>query len=517
MKKIAYYIILLLSFNLMSCEDPNADSDYAVREGEPIGSYLEKDDRFSDWVSLLRRTDMFSILNVKTTFTCFVPTNDAVKTYLDLKGYKSPDEITQDEAVYLVKYHTLNGSEFPTKLMTNGKLSDTTASGDYLVTQYQGINIIVNNYTRIAQRDIKVLNGYIHVLDKMLNPATNTIWGSVSANPRYSIYTGAIQKAGLEQKLSTIERLYTGGKAFITAMIVPDEVFRATGMNSVQDLIDEYSPNRNDYAERSNPFYKYVAYHLLAGMQSYNDLVDFDKGKNSKNIETLANNELMMTEDVNGTLVINRDTAQKQYIHLVDSVYNRQAINGMYHEIDHVMPVFSPPLLTVKIELTDKNYYPEYASISFYRSGGGTYDLDSEKFPFVRWQTIPEGGGTVQYHRRTGWSAALDYSDIVQSNLGAIGWVEFDLPAIVKGKYRVTINNHHAPTRGAYQFSFDPKNGDSGKNIGAPVDFHNTGYAGKKTTLGIVNFTENSTHVFRATVVKSGLMELDYILFEPVN
>ncbi len=135
-----------------------------------------------------------------------------------------------------------------------------------------------------------------------------------------------------------------------------------------------------------------------------------------------------MVEDVDNEVVINRDADLEQYVHLVDSAYNRQGVNGIYHEIDHLMPVFVPKLSTVKIELSDKNYYPEYASIPFYRSGGGTYDLDTVSFPYVRWRTIPEGGGTVQYHRRTGWGIALDYTDVVQVSLGAIGWVEFDLP-----------------------------------------------------------------------------------------
>ena len=231
----------------------------------------------------------------------------------------------------------------------------------------------------------------------------------------------------------------------------------------------------------------------------------------------MANNEMIMVEDVSNEVVINRDSTLNQFVHIVDTVYNKQAINGIYHEIDHLMPVFVPKLSTVKIEFSDKNYFPEYAAISFYRSGGGTYDLDTVNFPYVRWYTIPEGVGKVQYHRRTGWGIKLDYTDVVQVNLGSIGWVEFDLPTIVKGKYRVSLNYHYAKDRGSYQFSFDPKNGDSGKNIGAPVDFKSTGYSGKLSTLGIINFTETSGHTLRATVVRSGLMELDYILFEPVN
>lgn len=172
--------------------------------------------------------------------------------------------------------------------MTNGRLTDTTVSGDYLVTKFVGGDIFVNNYAQIINRDIKVLNGYIHVLDKMLNPEQRSIWGILETNPRYSIFTAAVEKAGLKPTLNEINRMHTGGKAFVTAMVVPNEVFEKAGMTELQNVIDEYSPNRNDYTSSSNPFHKYVAYHILSGMQSYNDLVDFDKGKDSKNIETMA-------------------------------------------------------------------------------------------------------------------------------------------------------------------------------------------------------------------------------------
>lgn len=517
MKNIFYLLMILLIGLPIGCDDPNEGNDYAVRDGEPVGTWLDENENFSEWVKLLRRTNMFSILNVKSTFTCFVPTNKAIQEFLTSKGYQSVDDIPESEALHLVKYHILAGNEYQTKIMTNGRLTDTTVSGDYLITRFVGGDIFVNENAKIANRDIKVLNGYIHILDKMLDPEQRSVWQLLQANSRYTIFAAAVEKAGLQKTLDEIGRMHTGGKAFVTAMVVPNEVFVKAGMESVDDVIQEYSPERNDYTNAANPFHKYVAYHILSGMQSYNDLVDFDKGKSTKNIETLANNEMIMVEDVENEVVINRDSTLKQYIHLVDSVYNKQAINGIYHEIDHLMPVFVPKLSTVKIEFSDKNYYPEYASISFYRSGGGTYNLDTVNFPYVRWYTLPEGVGSVQYHRRTGWGIALDYTDVVQVNLGSIGWVEFDLPTIVRGKYKVSLNYHYAPTRGCYQFSFDPKNGDSGKNIGAPVDFLSSGYSGKLSSLGVVNFTETSGHTLRATVVRSGLMELDYILFEPVN
>ena len=262
-----------------------------------------------------------------TTFTSFVPTDQAVNEYLAGKGYQSVDDIPEAEVLHLVKYHILAGNEYQTKIMTNGRLGDTMVSGDYLISKFVGGDIYINVYA---------------VPDKMLDPEIRSVWELLQSNPRYSIFTAAVEKAGLQPILHRTGRLHTGGKSFVTAMVVPDEVFKKAGMNGVDDVVREYSPEKDNYTEVSNPFYKYMAYHILSGMQSYNDLVDFDKGKNVKNIETLANNEMIMVEDVDNEVVINRDADLEQYVHLVDSAYNRQGVNGIYHEIDHLMPVFVP-------------------------------------------------------------------------------------------------------------------------------------------------------------------------------
>ena len=330
MKKICYLLFVVLVSLLIGCNDPNEGNDYAVREGEPAGTWLEENGNFSAWVKLLRRANMFSILNVKTTFTCFVPTDQAVNEYLAGKGYQSVDDIPEAEVLHLVKYHILAGNEYQTKIMTNGRLGDTMVSGDYLISKFVGGDIYINDYARIMNRDIEVLNGYIHVLDKMLDPEIRSVWELLQSNPRYSIFTAAVEKAGLQPILHRTGRLHTGGKSFVTAMVVPDEVFKKAGMNGVDDVVREYSPEKDNYTEVSNPFYKYMAYHILSGMQSYNDLVDFEKGKNVKNIETLANNEMIMVEDVDNEVGYMCYVNGKQ----VDSVMDAEAVDIFWGYLD---------------------------------------------------------------------------------------------------------------------------------------------------------------------------------------
>lgn len=525
MRKITYLILLAFSVLLFNCEDPNKDKDFAIFDGVSVGTWLESNPDFSLWTALLKRTDLFGALTVKNTFTCFAARNSAVQAYLEKNNCTSVDELEIETARYLMRYHTIVGLKIEAAAMSNGKLADTTASGDYLVTKYtEGSVIYVNDSSRIVTKDVQMLNGVLHVLDRVLDPIMDPVWTVLSDNPEYSLFAEAVQKTGYDKKLSEI-RLNTGAKSYTTLFVVPNDVFHANNIEKFEDLVDLYAFGRTDFTDSTNLLNKYVGYHMIQGVNSFNDLAKFDTEKKLKNISTYASNELIMIEDIKGILYFNKDEdldgdGEADGGYRLRSKYNIQGRNGLIHEIDGLMPVYSPDPTTFKLEFTDASYFPEFTSLSWYHksssSGQGKTNYlnltDVNEFPYIRWKTMPEGGGSVWYETRSTWGNFFDNADVLAANMGSVGWWEMDIPAIVKGKYKVSFKHHLAHARGTYQVSFD------GKNVGAPVVFGKANtYTNKITDLGIVNFAETSTHTIRFTVVNPGFMEIDYITFEPVK
>lgn len=189
MRKITYLIVLAFSVLLFNCEDPNKDKDFAIFDGVSAGAWLESQPEFSLWTALLKRTNMFNALTVKNTFTCFAAKNAAVEEYLKKKlgtDRASIEDLDLETARYLVRYHNIVGLQIETSAMTNGKLADTTASGDYLVTKFtEGGVIYVNDSSRIVGKDIPMINGVLHVLDKVMDPVVDPVWVLLNETPEY--------------------------------------------------------------------------------------------------------------------------------------------------------------------------------------------------------------------------------------------------------------------------------------------------------------------------------------------
>ena len=199
-KNIIIWFALLLLF--ANCEDPDKGSNFTVMEGNPIANYLDSEGTYREWCDLLKRLDLFNALNLDGTFTCFVPKQEAFRRYMDKNGYASVNDIPTDVATYLVKYHIISTRDYLTRNFPNGKLRDTTESGDYLITEYSGGSTIwVNGVAKIVQQDIACTNGHVQVISEVLEPVMETVWGKLQQEQRYSIFKEAVSLTGYDQKL----------------------------------------------------------------------------------------------------------------------------------------------------------------------------------------------------------------------------------------------------------------------------------------------------------------------------
>ena len=395
MKKILLLSgLLLLSLWMVSCKDSLEDSTFATATEQPVGIYLDGQPEYSEWVKLLRRTNLFNALNISATkFTCFVADNEAIQAYLQAKGYATVDDIPLADAISLVRYHIIPGNA-DAHSSFSGQILDTTASGDYLTVKYRdgGINAMyVNDASLIIRKDIQALNGYIHKIDKLLDPITESVWDLIAQqSDRYSIFQEALQLCGLEEWLKVRNKTVNeiSIRDYKTIFIVSNETFQAAGINSLEDLKNRF-PSQ-DYTSEDSDLRQFIMYHIINSYSDFAQLAEFDKDATvkTKNYETLATNQLLSVEDLNKKLVINRYAWEFTDI-----------------EDCRILAEYRKPV-------ADQT----------------KYSIDRENAVDIEWFTVPDKPNAVQYNRRTGWTN----NDLLWVSLGNVVWVKVRNQVILK-------------------------------------------------------------------------------------
>lgn len=529
MKKILSIFILLAAI-LSSCEDPYANSAYSgSSDVMPAASYMEETDSLNVnlWVDLLKYTDLFNTMNLQADYTCFVPNNTAIEAYLVKKGVSKVTDLNKDDAKLLVRYHTIKGAKYSSVDFSEGIIPDTTATGDYLSSTFllEGGAIQVNMEATVV-KTIQVTNAYIHIVNTVLTPVTETLWDKLQA-PEFSIFKQAVEAAGLDSMLNTIIKLevnsygYTVQRKYrYTLFAVPNEVFNANGVTDLSSLSILLNAG-SDYTSIENELNKYVAYHLLNQQISYSDLAAFavDDKVRSKNLNTMAPNQLINVRDISSELYINYDATAETGVKLLQ--LNRNCKNGVMHVVDGLMPIKSPKPTKIQWEMTA---YPELAAIiPNYRvaSGSTTYSYYlSNSFTSYNLLTVPESRLGLSYVLANKNEAELKkaiYSDYLVISLGMFGWVEMQSPAIVAGKYNVYIEHFNpkaAEKQGKLSFIID------GNYIGTQVSTigaSKTSDKYTKTLIGQIEFTETTTHKLRILAGDTFNSYLDCLTFEPIT
>nr|WP_320037561.1 fasciclin domain-containing protein [uncultured Bacteroides sp.] len=530
MKNISGLLILLI-VSLCSCSDPYANTAYIEDMKEvPAATYLnENPETYSLWVELLKYTDLYNTINLNSSYTCFVPDNDAMNAYLKSKNVSSVKDLNKDDAITLVKYHTIKGAKYTSSDFENGALADTTATGDFLSIQNGGLNAIrINDEALIIGLDKDVTNGVIQTIDHVLTPITETIWDKMQVSS-YSILKSAIEATGYSEQLKKIvttetlpDNTVSVRKYKYTLFAVSNDAFAKMNITDLSSLATYLGATDANYTDPSNPVNKYISYHIIDQMLSFNSLAKFEAKETSKNIATLAENELINLSVQNNNLYLNYDANTTSGVLL--NVINSNCKNGVVHEVDNIMPVTTPPATTVQWELTDYSYLAALYSASYRittlsSSFSNWIDSNANGVECYKWQSVPEDRNGVGYYvadkGQTVKKDALN-SDYLMLQLGMFGWVEMKTPAIIKGKYTLMINHFNAlaKAKGAkLSFIID------GKYVGSQIA--TSGNSSKKdeflsTTIGEVEFTATTNHTLKILAGDTDISYLDCLIFKPI-
>lgn len=551
-------MLLLFLIAFCSCSDPYENSTYQVYDVNPASTYLEsRSDEFSEWIAILKYADLFNAVNQATeAFTVFVPDNEAVKTFYTRKGVTSVNELGRDYARNLAMYHIVGDSISLDQFIVGGKLESKTLSEDYLSVSFGegGFNaLIVNQEALVKESAVKVSNGYIYVLDAVLSPLVETTFQRVAEyKEKCSILEEALKVTGWKDSLNVIadtiilannsKRIF---KRNYTVFGVTDAVFAKENITDLNAL-SSFLGAGNNYTNPENALNRYVAYHILEGTYYYEDLISFEAGTTKKLWPTKAANEMVQTSSESDGYYINfEDTG----LGFVPDATDIVAKNGIIHFVDNYMPVWQPKPATVLFDVCD---YPEVRSyIQTNGTAGQTYQqaATGEYRTLVKdlscyTVSISTSGpgaplttyGYVDYFTAkssgSNWINAKN-CDMLILNIGYMGSISMKTPAIIKGKYKVTLQFGYATSQkfiwemsggsngGQMKFSFD---GEHVKDVlPYPTIPSSSLNVYKYVAYEEIEFTTTSTHDFKVVVMDPAAstnsafrLYLDYLLFEPI-
>ena len=577
-----YYLFIFLSLlTFISCDDPFEGKTYMedTISDEPLlnnGEWMTANaDRFSLWIEVLKRADQYNaVSDASGDFTLFVPDNEAVKRFFDLKGITSADELDVEYARDLVQYHMIETSISKSLFLVGGRLSRPTTFGTYLSVNFsegessEGSGVWINNAAEVIDLAEETTNGFIYTLNNVLLPITETAYDYIANNGEFSIFKEALDLTGwgvqLDRCVDTVISevgIRNQIKLKYTCLAVPNEAFAVSDIHNINDLIAKTGAASN-YTDTTNALYQYIAYHVLNKSCYQEALYPFDATVMDTTIvwPTQGTNTMFSTDMAIGEKYLNYQSFDG--IQITES--DIEVKNGVLHVLNHYMPLYTPPAVRVIWDFCD---YPDVVSVvnkmgantgygdcygirpttaslnfSLYASSAITsyefnyynsasrdnwmvvgYYLSSLKMDSIR--------NNNNFYKNTAYP---NNNDLLCLNLGYMGWISMQTPAILKGKYQVKIaymylNDYMSElTEGGSltKITLDENEDTSNQvyfyNIKNP-HFSETGIHSVEV-FSTIEFTETKSHEFkislqdsRASTFTNYALLLDYVEFIPIT
>lgn len=507
MKTLRSFIVVLIAGvialgSIFSCK--KLDIVTATTSDVNMFDYLKKNaEQFSEFAKMVEKAGYADFLNAYGAYTMFAPTNEGVKAFLTETGKTSIDAFTETELQNIVKLHLIEDT-ISTGAFTDGKLPQVTMLGQYLVTGVSNVNGVssytVNRQALITQPNIRLSNGNIHAIDKVLKAATKTVAQTIEANADYSIFTQALKETGYYDSLNIVNNPDTT-RRFLTAVAETNKALADSGITSYAALKARYS-NTGNPRRADDSLHLYVAYHILTDARYIADIVS------TASIPTLAPLEVITPKLEGETVLLNDIVFNGRHEPGVVLDRNKSDVtsnNGVVHEAKAHFAVKIRVPVRVDFDVADQPelrkltaiFRKAVAATAISGTGAG-YPIPRGFLADVEWGSNTSTTSTISYNcmpatntRYYAWYT--DYIRIPMGNTSRNRWIEFRTPLLVKGKYKVWIcyyrgrnsTNNPTPMSNRVSFNGEPLQRTFGFDEQKPV-----GTSGELEALGWKQYTE---------------------------
>jgi uncharacterized surface protein with fasciclin (FAS1) repeats len=521
MKKSIYIIFLYLTIVGFSCsEDPPAIVTFEDTFQSTIYDYLEENkEDFSDFIEILKSGGIYKTLSAKNPFadgyTLFLPDNNAVQDFISQhQQYTTLNDLLNDQQYVnaLSRYHVLtdaiHSNSFPF-----GAFPDPTLTNDLLTVSFiigqDSSYYKINNQAAVVKPNTEVSNGFIHVIESVLEPVAYTSYEWLARRSAYSLFLEAVDLTGTRSLIDLdLKAPAQQGLPPVTVLVESNDIFRQSGIQTLEDLIDRISPDNSDYTNPSNPLYNFVGYHVLKNNYYIDDFQDESSNYNTHSevpvlIDGLGNDiAINKGKQILDTIISGQDTTFIDYIGFLYDESNVITKSGSIHFIDRLLELQSPTRTRITLQ------FREEPVINSLRNNTGTFLLDNYRDDMLRLEWAADGLFFVM----EGSESNATNDDYIQTEGDFI--IRYTIPQIVQGRYDLSVRaNAYYRNNALIEVFVD------GKKIGSTVDLTRGGSASRpfaNKTVGTIIFNNYREHVVEIRSLIPGRFTWDYLRFDPV-
>ena len=209
-----------LSATFTACSDEPDTEHFYTFTGEMMSDYLANRPQYSEFKTIVERAELMDLLATYGQYTCFLPSNDAIHTYLQEKGLQSIDQLSDADCDTIARTH-LVANMYSTFEMNQDRLITANMLGRYLATS-QGVDADSNavvflegtahiifeqtlaDGTVIHQND-SVENGIVQPIDMVIEKSNSYIADILRDNPKISIFYDALQATGVREQILPVD------------------------------------------------------------------------------------------------------------------------------------------------------------------------------------------------------------------------------------------------------------------------------------------------------------------------
>lgn len=313
MKKVKLFfpitrkIVLAL---LVFCVAAACTEDKEVKPRTITDIVLENND-FTILRNVLLYAEMGDALKT-SNITVFAPNDAAFKA----SGYGDASALTALPPAtvrQILEYHILGETVAASGLATGTTMS-VQSIGQKPLYFTRNASVLTVNGARVVTADLKANNGVIHVIDRVLIPADQTLLGLIQSNPDFTFLAAAAARAATANP--AVANALTSTTTAFTVFAPTNQAFIAAGFPSIASLS---TTNATTLAN-------ILLYHVLPGRVFTTNLVSgTTPTANSMSVRIDANDPIKITSTKNGS---QSATVTKA---------NVLATNGVLHVIDRVL------------------------------------------------------------------------------------------------------------------------------------------------------------------------------------